>query len=227
MNELRYTRGEHWLEPQVVEAGGERVLAISLEGGAKLHTTAFVLSEGEGKAVSSGTNFSLKVDLVGSGAEFHLHALYIAAGVGESAGRAAINVSVNHLVSDCTSRQLIKGIATGSATGSFNGKVRVAPDAQRTDAAQRNQNLQLTDEARIFATPALEIYADDVRCSHGATVGALDAEAIYYMRQRGVAEEDARRLQLHGFAAEIVARCPDGPTREAIGERIARLIDTL
>jgi Fe-S cluster assembly protein SufD len=231
MNAIRYTGGEHWAEPLVIEAGGQRRLAITLEAGARLHATAFVLAEGKamlsGEA-DGGARLSLTVDLVGPGAEFHLHALYVAGGVGENAGHADIEVSVNHMAPDCTSRQLIKGIAAGSARGAFTGKVLVAPDAQRTDATQRNQNLQLTDEARIEATPALEIYADDVRCSHGATVGQLDPEAIYYMRQRGVSEEEAHRLQLQGFAAEIVAHCPPGEASSAaIGERIARLVSSL
>jgi Fe-S cluster assembly protein SufD len=223
MSVLTYTTGDHWAEPLLLETGQERTLSIKLEAGAKLHATAFVLAETGGETAS----LSLAVDLTGEGAEFHLHALYIASGVGESASRAAIDVRVNHLVADCTSRQLIKGIAGGSATGSFTGMVHVAPDAQRTDASQRNQNLQLTDAAHVFTTPSLEIYADDVRCSHGATVGRLDEEAVYYMRQRGVSEDEARRMQMHGFAAEIVNHCPSEAQREAIGARVSELIDRL
>jgi Fe-S cluster assembly protein SufD len=217
----------------LVESGLERSLEIRLEAGAKLHATAFVLAFGAGDGAVSGTGasgdarLSLAVDLAGEGAEFHFHSLYLAGGMGESAGRAAIDVRVNHLVPNCTSRQLIKGIAGGEATGSFTGMVLVARDAQRTDAQQRNQNLQLTDTAHVFATPALEIYADDVRCSHGSTVGRLDEQAVCYMRQRGVSEAEARRLQMHGFAGEIVARCPSDAQRKIIGERICSHIDQL
>jgi Fe-S cluster assembly protein SufD len=101
----------------------------------------------------------------------------------------------------------------------------VAQNAQRTDASQRNQNLQLSDTAHVYTRPQLEIYADDVRCNHGATIGRLDDEAIYYMRQRGISEAEARRMQLHGFADEIVNHCPSETLRETIGKKISGLID--
>jgi hypothetical protein len=209
---------------------------------ARLGARAGGLSPGDGAMAKRepSASITITVDLKGEGAEFHLHALYIASGVGEYAGRAAIDVRVNHLAPGCTSRQLVKGIAAGEATAVFNGMVHVAAGAQKTDATQRNQNLQLTDTAHIHATPALEIYADDVKCSHGATVGRLDEEAIYYMRQRGVGEAEARRMQMHGFAAEIVNHCPAEAAgreagreagcelgREAIGARIAGIIDNI
>ena len=97
--------------------------------------------------------------------------------------------------------------AAGNAVGSFAGMVYIAQDAQRTDAQQQSRNLLLNDTARIFAQPQLEIYADDVKCSHGATVGQLDDEAIYYMRQRGLSEKQARRLQIEGFAYDVVQHC--------------------
>ncbi len=219
-----FALGEHHAEPLIVEAGKEQNLHIGLGAGARLHATAFVLAVGN---PHTSTRLSLTVDLTGEGAEFHLHALYIASGDGKAAERADINVTVNHLVPGCTSRQLIKGIASGSATGSFTGMVHVAPGAQGTDAAQRNQNLQLSDTAHVLTTPGLEIYADDVRCSHGATIGRLDEEAVYYMRQRGVSESEARRMQMHGFAGEIVNHCPSEDLRRDIGERISALIDTL
>jgi Fe-S cluster assembly protein SufD len=218
---LIYRAGEHFAEPLIVEAGGQSVHLV-LEAGAKLHLTAFVLAVG---GVGSAVRLSLRVDLAGEGAELRLHGLFIASGTGKSAGRADVDVRVDHLVPDCNSRQLIKGIAIGAATGSFTGLVHVARDAQRTDASQRNQNLQLSDEAHVFASPQLEIYADDVKCSHGATVGRLDEEAVYYMRQRGVSETEARRMQMHGFAGEIVNHCPSEVVREEIGTKISAILD--
>ena len=213
-----FREGEHHAEPLVVEAGS-RNRHIVLETGVKLHLTAFVLA-------SDGTaRLSLEIDLAGEGAEFNLNALFVASGEGASAGCAEIDVTVNHLVPDCTSRQLIKGIAADEATVSFIGMVHVARDAQRTDAAQRNQNLQLSDTAHVFTRPQLEIYADDVKCSHGATVGRLDEEAVYYMRQRGIPEVEARRMQMQGFAGEIIEHCPSEGSREAIGNKISALID--
>ncbi len=118
-----------------------------------------------------------------------------------------LNLAVRHLAPDCRSYSLVKGAAAGYAVGSFAGMVYVAPDAQHTDAQQQSRNLLLNDTARIFAQPQLEIYADDVKCSHGATVGQLDDEAIYYMRQRGLSEKQARRLQIEGFAYDVVQHC--------------------
>ncbi len=207
-------------EPLLISSGIQNAHFV-LEAGAKLHMTAFVL------AVEEAARLSLTVDLAGEGAEFHLHGLYIASGVGESAGRADIDVNVNHLSSDCLSRQLIKGIAAGGATGSFAGMVHVAGGAQHTDAVQRNQNLQLSDTAHIFTRPQLEIYADDVKCSHGATIGRLDEEAVYYMRQRGVSEAEARRMQMQGFAAEIINHCPSESLRESLAARIDNIIDAM
>jgi Fe-S cluster assembly protein SufD len=223
MSAKTYTSGEHWAEPLLIESGSQS-RHIILEAGAMFHATAFALAVADGGPAAS---LSLTVDMKGKGAEFHLHALYIAEGVGERAGKATIEVTVNHLAPGCTSRQLIKGIASGEAVGSFKGMVHVAPGAQKTDATQRNQNLQLSDTAQIRATPGLEIYADDVKCSHGATVGRLDEEAIYYMRQRGVSEVEARRMQMHGFAAEIVNHCHSEEKRETIGGLVARIIDNI
>ncbi|MDR2890927.1 MAG: SufD family Fe-S cluster assembly protein [Alistipes sp.] len=194
---LSFPAGEHIGEPLLVESGS-RSVRISLSEGARLHLCTFVLS-GEGSA-----QLSLEVELAGPRASFELDGLFVASG----RGSASIDVNVRHLHPDTVSRQLVKGIATDEATGTFSGMVYVAPGAQRTDAVQQNRNLQLTDAAHIFTRPGLEIYADDVKCSHGATVGQLDAEALYYMRQRGISEEAARRMQLQGFAAEIIDRCP-------------------
>ena len=102
---------------------------------------------------------------------------------------------VSHNVGLCTSNSLVKGVAGGSASCEFNGLVYVAQDAQNTDARQTSRNIVLGDEARIVTKPQLEIYADDVKCSHGATVGQLDDDAILYMRQRGLSEAQAPRLR--------------------------------
>ena len=118
-----------------------------------------------------------------------------------------LNLAVRHLAPDCRSYSLVKGAAADMSVGSFAGMVYVAQDAQRTDAQQQSRNLLLSDTARIYAQPQLEIYADDVKCTHGATVGQLDDEAIYYMRQRGLSERQARRLQIEGFAYDVVQHC--------------------
>lgn len=130
-----------------------------------------------------------------------------------------IGVTTRHSSSDCSSYSLVKGAAAGDSVGAFSGHVYVAPDAQHTDAQQQSRNLLLSDRARIHTRPQLEIYADDVKCSHGATVGQLDDEAIYYMRQRGLSEAQARLLQIEGFAYDVTSHCRHAELCRYIGER--------
>ena len=132
-----------------------------------------------------------------------------------------------HRVSDCRSNSSVKGVAGGEAVGEFGGLVYVAPDAQRTDARQQSRNMLLSRTARITTQPQLEIYADDVKCSHGATVGQMDAEAIYYMRQRGLSEAAARRLQIEGFVGDIVRRSSFEPLHEAVMELVSEKMEKL
>ena len=115
----------------------------------------------------------------------------------------------------------------GAAHAVFNGRVLVRPGAQKTDAYQSNRNLLLSEAAEVDTKPQLEIYADDVKCSHGATVGALDADQIFYLRSRGVDERAARSALTFGFADEIVARCGIGPLRRRLRALLAaRLADS-
>jgi Fe-S cluster assembly protein SufD len=113
-------------------------------------------------------------------------------------------VFVDHAVPDCTSNELFKGILDDQASGVFNGHILVRKDAQRTNAYQNNKNILISDKAVIDSKPFLEIYADDVKCSHGATVGQLDSEAMFYLRSRGISADNARMLLMYAFAAEIV-----------------------
>jgi Fe-S cluster assembly protein SufD len=112
-------------------------------------------------------------------------------------------VKVWHHAPDCTSRQLYKGIVDDEACAGFNGHSTVQKDAQRTAAYQINKNIALTDEARVKTQPFLEIYADDVKCSHGATVGQLDENAMFYLRSRGICHKTARMLLMFAFANEV------------------------
>ena len=138
-----------------------------------------------------------------------------------------VGVRVSHNVPDCSSRSLVKGVAGGEATGAFQGLVYVAPGAQRTDAQQTSRNVELSTGARIVAKPQLEIYADDVKCTHGATVGQMDDEAILYMRQRGLSEQQARRLQMEGFVAAIAAHCAVEPLCEELYRRIVAKLERM
>jgi Fe-S cluster assembly protein SufD len=114
------------------------------------------------------------------------------------------HVLVTHASSDCNSNQLFRHILSGTSTGAFTGRIVVAGDAQKTSAYQRSSNILLNPEAKMNIRPQLEIYADDVKCSHGATVGQLDMEALFYLRSRGISESEARKILLRAFAGEIV-----------------------
>jgi Fe-S cluster assembly protein SufD len=113
-------------------------------------------------------------------------------------------VQIHHIAPECTSRELFKGVLDDHASGVFNGHINVHRDAQLTNAYQTNKNILLTDKATIDTKPFLEIYADDVKCSHGATVGQLDPEAMFYIRSRGISEANARILLMYAFAAEVL-----------------------
>ena len=169
------------------------------------------------------TRANMVTDLVGAECESNLYGLYFAGG----SERIDINMDVNHLVSDCHSSEMIKGVVSGEAVGAFTGRVYVAPDAQHTEAFQQSRNIQLSETSKVFTEPQLEIYADDVKCSHGATVGQMDEDAVYYMRQRGISEEDARRLQLFGFVNDVISRCPAEESCECLARLAQERIDKM
>jgi Fe-S cluster assembly protein SufD len=123
---------------------------------------------------------------------------------------------VEHVSPHCDSRQFYNGILNDRASGVFCGRIIVHKDAQKTDAKQTNRNVLLTDEAQMDSKPQLEIHADDVKCTHGATVGQLDDDAIFYLRARGVPEQTARTLLLFGFAAENLERMRQAPIRDYV-----------
>ena len=114
----------------------------------------------------------------------------------------------------CQSNELYKGILTDYARGVFNGKVMVRQDAQKTNAFQQNSSLVLSPNAVMDAKPQLEIYADDVRCSHGATIGQLDEKSVFYLRSRGIPEAQARQLLQQAFVGEVVEEMPHDAIRE-------------
>ncbi len=110
---------------------------------------------------------------------------------------------VDHKKPNCESNELYKGIAKGKSTGVFNGKIFVRKDAQKTNAYQSSKNILLSDDATINTKPQLEIYADDVKCSHGTSTGKVDEEALFYLKARGIGDESARKLLLQAFAQEL------------------------
>lgn len=186
----------------------------------------------QGDSVLHGVSVGLSAGLMrneqtvlleGRGAENHTNGLTIA---GEQE-HLDFATDIEHIASDCTSYQLFKGLAADGGTSVFSGRIYVAQDAQRTQAFQQNNNLLLSDGAHVYAKPQLEIYADNVKCSHGATVGQLDPEAIYYMRQRGIGLEDARRLQMYGFVLDVLGESRVQEMNELFDREIASKIEGL
>ena len=169
------------------------------------------------------TDIALNVELQGEGAQANIYGAYVC-GADE---RVKIAVDMHHKVPHCNSRQLFKGIAGGKSRVDFYGKIIVAQDAQRTEAYQENHNILLSDDARVDTKPQLEIYADDVKCSHGATIGRLNEEEQFYMRSRGITLEDARVLQMISFLAPVLEAIPDEAKREEISLQLESAIRSL
>jgi len=164
----------------------------------------------------------LEVELEGDGAEASLSGLYM------PAGRQHIDhhTTLRHLQPHTFSRQLYKGVLQDKAHAVFNGRIFVAREAQRTDAIQHNRNLLLSDDAQADSQPQLEIFADDVRCTHGGTIGQLDQEGLFYLRSRGIGGEMARQIMVHAFAGQVTGAIGLAPVRELaedlVAERLGR-----
>ena len=157
--------------------------------------------------VMPGVSCDVKLDvrLAGEGAEANIYGAYVCGGE----EKVKISVDMHHDLPHCNSRQLFKGIAGGTSRVDFYGKIIVAQDAQRTEAYQENHNILLSDGAKVDTKPQLEIYADDVKCSHGATIGRLNEEEQFYMRSRGITLEDAKVLQMISFIAPVLEQIPE------------------
>lgn len=132
---------------------------------------------------------------------------------------------IDHRMPHCASREVYKGILNDTSRAVFNGKVFVRQDAQKTDGQQSNKNLLLDDNARVDTKPQLEIFADDVRCTHGATVGTVDALALFYLRSRGLPKVEAEKLLVHAFAAELADSLKDDAVREYVITQIDRKLE--
>ncbi|MGO8758119.1 MAG: Fe-S cluster assembly protein SufD [Terracidiphilus sp.] len=162
--------------------------------------------------------------LAGEGAECLINGLFVGAGHQHLDNY----MMVEHAQPQCSSRQFYNGILDGSARGVFHGRIVVHKEAQKTDAKQTNRNLLLSDNARIDTKPQLEIHADDVKCTHGATIGQIEEEQLFYLRTRGIDEASARNLLLYAFAAECLDRMSEPVAREfaegLIRERLTDLV---
>ncbi|MFR9504129.1 MAG: SufD family Fe-S cluster assembly protein [Rikenellaceae bacterium] len=139
----------------------------------------------------------------------------------------SLKINMRHLAAACASRSLSKCVASGESNLIFDGLVYVAQGAQQTAAEQNCRCVELSDKSHIVAHPQLEIYADDVKCSHGATMGMVDSDAIFYMRQRGLSEAQARRVQIEGFVTDVVDHCEVVEVRDAIKELIKETLENM
>jgi Fe-S cluster assembly protein SufD len=154
--------------------------------------------------------------LSGEGAQSFSYGLYLA----DKWQHIDNFVNVEHTAPNCTSNQLFKGVLDDMSTGAFNGRILVNPNAQGTVAYQRNNNILMTNDAKMDSKPQLEIYADDVKCSHGATVGQIDENALFYLQSRGINKREARLMLMFGFAHEVIQNIKI----EALRERMDNLV---
>lgn len=160
----------------------------------------------------------ISISLDGTEAEAEVNGLYLV----DKNQHVDNQIFIDHQSPDCTSRETFKGILDDYARAVFNGHVLVRRNAQRTNAYQSNKNILLTDKATVNSKPFLEIYADDVKCSHGATVGQLDQEAMFYLRSRGIGEDNARLLLMYAFAAEVINKISIQPLRVRIDDMVKK-----
>ena len=192
-------------------------LQVNAQRSANVSSHSFSLG---GRLVRNDVNAVLD----GEGAEVTLNGLYLADGE-----RLIDNhTTIDHAKAHCPSHEIYKGILGGKARAVFNGKIIVRQDAQKTDAKQTNRALLLSDNASINTKPQLEIFADDVKCTHGAAIGQLDDDAIFYLRARGLNYFEARDMLIHAFAGEIIDRVQVEPLKRALeGELYAQLAKDL
>jgi len=195
------------------------------QSGAAFHVALLGVRQAEGSrfaahSVALGAALArqeLRVLLEGAGAEVALHGLYLPRGEQHLDNQTCIE----HLAPRCTSRELYKGVIDGRGHGVFDGRIIVRPGAIKTDASQTIKNLLLSDSAQANAQPRLEIFADDVKCAHGAAVGQLDEQAIFYLRSRGIPLVAARALLTYAFASEMLEFIRPAPLRARVQRLVA------
>jgi Fe-S cluster assembly protein SufD len=179
----------------------------------------------EKKSVATSNNLTLHGGLIrnstyhflgGEGAECFSYGLFLT----DKWQHVDNFVNIDHAFPNCTSNQLFKGVLDDMSTGAFNGRILVRPDAQGTLAYQKNNNILLTDDAKMDTKPQLEIYADDVKCSHGATIGQVDSDALFYLQSRGINKREAKLMLMFGFAHEVIQHIKV----EALRDRMDNLV---
>jgi len=207
---------------EIVAAGGASIdhYRIQREGESAFHIGSQRLLQAAGAALqnhslSLGARLS-RIDIArlldGEGADLTLNGLYVVKGT----QHVDHHTIIDHRKPHGTSRELYKGVLSDSASGVFNGRIIVRPGAQKTNAQQTNKNLLLSEEALVNTNPQLEIEADDVKCAHGATIGQLDKDALFYLRSRGIGREEATSILTRGFIADVSERIRVAAVRDAM-----------
>lgn len=205
----------HWTEVQDSALNSHLISHREVQQAADSHFSAATFTFA-GRFVRN----NLHIHLNGSRSEALLHGLYLLRG----SSHADNHTLVDHAVPHCHSNELYKGVMMEQSRGVFNGKILVRPQAQKTLAYQSNKNILLSSEAEVNTKPQLEIFADDVKCSHGATTGRLDANALFYLRARGVPEAAAKALLTRAFAGEVVDSVQSEPLKEWLLNRIEKSV---
>ncbi len=204
-----------WVEHTRIQRENEAAYHIGLtevEQGRDSHYRSFTLAEGGAIA-----RHDLRARLSGENVETLLYGLYL----GRGDQLVDNHTTIFHDQPNCRSWEVYKGILDGRSHAVFNGKVFVKPEAQKTDAKQTNRNLLLSEGAKVNTKPQLEIFADDVKCTHGATVGRIDESAFFYLQSRGISRAEAQRVLTYAFAAEVVNEVASRPVREALDRLVA------
>jgi len=204
-----------WVEHIRIQREHEAAYHIGLtevEQARDSHYRSFTLAAGGAIA-----RHDLRARLSGENVETLLYGLYL----GRGDQLVDNHTTIFHDQPNCRSWEVYKGILEGSSHAVFNGKVFVKPEAQKTDAKQTNRNLLLSEGARVDTKPQLEIFADDVKCTHGATVGRIDESAFFYLQSRGIPRAQAQRVLTYAFAAEVVNEVASAPVRNALDRLIA------
>jgi len=161
---------------------------------------------------------NLRINMEGEGAETSALGLFLTDKMQHVDNYTVIEHSQPH----CTSNQYYKGVLDDTSTGAFNGKIHVHPNAQKTEAFQTNNNILLSDTAKMHTKPRLEIYADDVKCSHGATVGQLDEESLFYLQSRGISKDDGRLMLMDAFTWDVISKIKHSSLQERITDLVSK-----
>jgi Fe-S cluster assembly protein SufD len=223
------SQGPYWTNTVTEVVAGEMARVdfhrVQRESGRAYHVAATATHQGRDSTVNLHTvafgaalsRHDIGAVMAGPGGTLILNGLYVLA----EQQHADHHTTIDHAADHCESHEYFNGVLDGRSRGVFTGRIIVRPGAQKTDSKQTNNNLLLSTDAHADSQPQLEIYADDVKCTHGSTVGPLDPRALFYLRSRGVGEVEARRLLTYGFAAEILGRMDVAPLRAQL-DRIVR-----